>query len=197
MIGKDILKSEAELLLNAAKTEPVSTFKGMEYYTYEDAARLNQAILRKGPEFFPEVSERETVNGGLGYTSSRRWNVAINPATFFDNRFRKIVIPGQPAVKATKENKGTKEIPERIKYEVVTDSRAIQEQSSGRVYTNNILSYIVEKTKKGLAVESSVVSDTEFVNEFKQRMSDADMRSVLEALTATAGEISEPQPLGL
>ncbi len=185
MIGKDILKTEAESLLNAAKTEPVATFNEMEYYTYEDAAKLNQAVLRKGVEYFPEMAERETTNGGLGYTSSRRWNVAINPATFFDNRYRKIEIAG-------KKKEDTK-----VKYEVVVDSRAIQEQSSGRVYSNNIPTYIVEKTEEGLLIESSIVSDTEFINDFKFRMSDNDMRSVLEALSDLSVPATEAQSLGL
>ena len=197
MIGKDVLKADAVALLSASKTEPAATFNGMEYYTYADAAKLNQAILRKGVEYFPEMTEREMTNGGLGYTSSRRWNVAINPATFFDNRYRKIVIPGQPEVKATKANEGQKEIPERVKYEVVIDRRAIQEQSSGRVYSNNIPTYIVEKVGDELSIEASIVSDTEFINHFKQRMSDADMRSVLEVLSNRSGDATEPQSLGL
>lgn len=197
MIGKDILKSEAEALLNAARTEPVTTVNGMEVYTFEDAANLNKAILRKGPEQFPEVSERETINDGLGYTSSRRWNVAINPASYFDNRYRKILIAGQPEIKATKTNEGQKAIPDRVKYEVVIDKRAIQEQSSGRVYSNNIQTYVVEKVKGKLKIETNVVSDTEFINEFKHRMSDNDMKSVLDAINNISAQAAEPQALGL
>ncbi|GCF92492.1 hypothetical protein NRIC_03830 [Enterococcus florum] len=193
MSEMDILRQKAEKLMKVAEVKPVAEVNGQEVFSYEDAAKLNRALLEERIQEV-EVGERETVNGGLGYTSSRRRNVAINPASYFDNRFRTIEMTEKEEVEGAK---GKKAATAGVKYEIVLDTRAIQEQASGRVYAHNIPTYIIEPTKKGLKVESSIVSDTEFINEFKHRMSDKDMMNVRKAIDSVSVEVAQPTVLGL
>lgn len=72
-------------------------------------------------------------------------------------------------------------------YLIVTDYRAIKEQSSGQIYASSVQALVIKnKGKKGeeeMYLESiRNVSDTEFINDFTGELSNISMAKVFEAI---------------
>lgn len=166
-----------ESIMQEADVKPISNVNGRSVYTFADAVKVNnkeraEEILEGKVDF----GNRVTREGGLCYARTQCHAVAINPDNYFLNRYRKI----------KKDEKTTI-------YEVVTDYRAIKEQSTGRVYTNNIVVEIVENSKTGLKyMGKKTISDQEFINSFKSSLSHEALAKIANViLTAQKGQ-TEP-----
>lgn len=158
-----------EQIISQTEAEPVATINGKNVYDFENAQKVNKRRLaeEKISGKHVELGEREVTDGGMHYTHSKADTVAINPENYFLNRARKV----------KKSNGNTA-------YEIVTDYRAIKEQSTGRIYTNNITAYVIGMHGRGITlIETTKISDKDFVNDFKQSLSHADMARVIEAIS--------------
>lgn len=154
-------------ILDETEATPISTVNGMKVYDFHDTVKVTNRELAveklQGKEV--DFGERETRENGLAFTHTKCNAVAINPENYFINRYRKL-------------KEKTKTI-----YEVVTDYRAIKEQNSGRVYTNNIIVHRIALTSDKLEyIGKKIISDSEFINEFKGKLN-------VEAMEKIAGVI--------
>lgn len=156
-------------LEEAAKVKPVTTIGGNPVYTFQDALKLNVAEIKAGKMGYKETDLviRELNPSGDTYPCTKKKNAAIDPTTYFDNRYRKTKTK-QPGKASSM-------------YEIVTDWRAIQDQSTGRIYTDNVPVSVVQvsKDQEGNIVfkfeGKRVVSSDEFVKDFKRRLDVASM----------------------
>lgn len=113
-----------------------------------------------------DVANRELQPDGIHYKRSRATHLAIDPTKHFNNRFCKL-------------GEGH--------YSVVVDTRAIGEQDSGQVYTNNIVAYEVkkpeDKRKKGLEhVATKNIGADVFINEYRSRFDVNSIKKVLDCI---------------
>lgn len=144
---------------------PVATIDGVQVYTFDDAQKLNARELTEskitGQKV--ELGERKLTADGMGYTSSMAKNVAVDPGQFYDNRIH--------------------QVDDTI--EVVTDYRAIQEQPSGRVYTNNVPVYVLVKDGKQWKIETTkTINADDFVRDFKEKLNNDSMKTVKSLIEA-------------
>ena len=154
-----------EIIKNGEAT-PIGKVNGRNVYTFSDAVRVNNK--ERAEEIYEgkvDFGNREVREGGLCYTRTQCHTVAVNPDNYYLNRYRK-------------KKEGTKMI-----YEVVSDYRAIKEQSTGRVYTNNIVVDMVENSKDGLKyIGRKNISDTEFINEFKNNLNNESFQKIASVI---------------
>lgn len=154
-----------EIIKNGEAT-PIANVNGRNVYTFSDAVRVNNK--ERAEEIYEgkvDFGNREVREGGLCYTRTQCHTVAVNPDNYYLNRYRK-------------KKEETKTI-----YEVVSDYRAIKEQSTGRVYTNNIVVDMVENSKDGLKyVGRKNISDTEFINEFKNNLNNESFQKIASVI---------------
>lgn len=154
-----------EIIKNGEAT-PIAKVNGRNVYTFSDAVRVNNK--ERAEEIYEgkvDFGNREVREGGLCYTRTQCHTVAVNPDNYYLNRYRK-------------KKEGTKMI-----YEVVSDYRAIKEQSTGRVYTNNIVVDMVENSKDGLKyIGRKNISDTEFINEFKNNLNNVSFQKIASVI---------------
>lgn len=154
-----------EIIRNGEAT-PIASVNGRNVYTFSDAVRVNNK--ERAEEIYEgkvDFGNREVREGGLCYTRTQCHTVAVNPDNYYLNRYRK-------------KKEGAKTI-----YEVVSDYRAIKEQSTGRVYTNNIVVDMVENSKDGLKyVGRKNISDTEFINEFKNNLNNESFQKIASVI---------------
>ena len=154
-----------EIIKNGEAT-PIAKVNGRNVYTFSDAVRVNNK--ERAEEIYEgkvDFGNREVREGGLCYTRTQCHTVAVNPDNYYLNRYRK-------------KKEGTKMI-----YEVVSDYRAIKEQSTGRVYTNNIVVDMVENSKDGLKyIGRKNISDTEFINEFKNNLNNESFQKIASVI---------------
>lgn len=145
-----------ENIISQGDVKPIANVNGRNVYTFADAVKVNNK--ERAEEVYEgkvDFGNRQTREGGLCYARTQTHSVAVNPDNYYLNRYRKRKIDDKTTL-----------------YEVVTDYRAIKEQSSGRVYTNNIVVELVENSKEGLKyVGKKNISDLEFINEFKRELS--------------------------
>lgn len=98
-------------------------------------------------------------------TSSVTTRVAYNPDVYFDNRYRKV----------------------KDAIQVITDHRALTEQQTGRIYASQIpAAVLVRKDGKLVYERTALVSDKEFLDSFKQKLSNKAMAEVMSALAEQA-----------
>lgn len=152
-----------QLLQEANGRKPVATINGRDLYTVEDAQKRNEAELIEAKAGHPvqNLGDRQ-MNANGTYSHGLYKNVVI-PEGFFSNRYRKV---GK-------------------KYEVVTDYRAIQEQATGKVYTDNIVVHVIIAGKNGgVELETTrIVSSSEFVREFKKKLDTESMKKIYEVIS--------------
>lgn len=171
-------QSMMHILSEANEVEPLMTVNGTDVHTFQDAQKLNKADLveRKAEGKPVELGERKISSDGITYSRSNVRHAAVDPSVFFDNRYRKIV--EEVPEKADDPDGKKKEI---IRYEVVTDYRAIKEQGTGQVYTNNVIVLVIAKKGKDLVVEETkTIGADEFVNGFKGKLDAKSMIKILE-----------------
>lgn len=173
----------SNIIGDAKAASPImKTANGVPVYDTNDYTAMSKARLMErramGRKTNPEAGTRQMTPDGLGYTSSRARAVAIDPNTYFVNR---VVIETEDFPSPTKSE------PERIvslkRYCVVTDYRAIKEQDSGNVYTNNIVVHVIGKVnprsnKLSLLSTKSIGVD-DFVNKYREQLSHSDMKTIL------------------
>lgn len=148
-----------EMLEAAENIRPMAKKNGKNVVTFEEAAILSNA---EGIEPTPDTGIRHYNSDG-SIASIRTKNVAINPNSYFANRYK---VKGKPG---------------NQKMYVVVDWRAIQEQQRGNVYLKNIPCYVfVRDEMKQLQIEKiEMVSDTEFVSDFTNILDNASMAELV------------------
>lgn len=91
---------------------------------------------------------------------------SINPNVYYDNRYK---VSGKTLY-------------------VVTDTRAIDDQKSGRIYLKNIPAYKIKrdaKTNKLTLDERVLISDEEFIADFTHRLNNESMLEIHELIKNT------------
>lgn len=164
------------ILAEADTAEVIEEVNGVPLMTAADALKMNNAdtVERQALGKRPEVGNREPARDGIGYARSRVKRAIVNPETHYDNRYRKV----------------------GDSYEVVTDYRAVQEQSSGQVYTNNIIAYVVTKSGKGVKIDSvKTISPDEFINDFKGKLDVASMIAINKAVSTMGTKAAKPDSI--
>lgn len=154
-------------ILNETESKPIAQVNGRNVYDFEGAVKVSNRELaeEKLQGKKEDFGQRVVRENGLAYTSTKCSAVAINPENYYLNRYKK-------------SKKGSQTV-----YEVVTDYRAIKEQSSGRVYTNNIVVELVGKAKDGLEyLGKKIISDTEFINEYKSKLNTEAMEQIAKVI---------------
>lgn len=171
------------VLDGAAEVKPLTVINGKEVLTFEDTQKLNKAELmaEKAGGKPVEVGERNVNPDGMTYASSNVKHAAIDPATYFANRYRKV--------------KGK----DSVKYEVVTDYRAVKEQAAGKVYTDNVIVHVIAKDAKGnlVAEPNKTISADDFVRNFKNMLDAESMIKILDVLQAVDSAGMEADKLEL
>lgn len=163
-----------DILNEADGVKPIAVIGGKKVYSFADANILNQAdILEEraaGRQI--DLGEREVRPDGL-YSRSHVKRAAMDPNVLFENRYRK----------SGNAKSGTE-------YEIVTDYRAIKEQATGQVYTNNVVVYVVSKSGDVASVkEIKTISAEEFINGFKRKLDYSSMIKVQGAISSLDGGI--------
>lgn len=176
-----------ELLSEAEDAKAIATIDGKDVMDFQSIQKVNRAELAIGED--EDLGDRNVNPDGLTYASSKVKRTAIDPDVYFANRYKRIV--------ETEEIPGKKELDpptvlEKIKYQVVTDYRAIQEQASGALYKANIVAYVVEKNTKGQLeiTGQELVSEFDFVNNFGRKLKNEDMKKIASAIKQT-GDTAE------
>ena len=152
------------VLSDAKSVEPIALAGDREVYTFADAVKIAEAQLmaEKVMGKTVDLGERQMNPDGATYASGQYKNVAVDPSTFFVNRYRKAGVG------------------KKVTYEVVTDYRAIKEQATGTVYTNNVVVHVIGNGEDGLTIEGrKTVSPEEFVKDFRGTLGIESMRKIL------------------
>lgn len=168
-----------EQIISQSEAKPVANVDGRNVYTFTDAVKVNNK--QKAEEVIEgkmDFGQRETRDNGLCYKRTEARALAFNPENFYINRYKKV---------KTKD---------KIVYEVVTDYRAIKEQSTGSIYTSNVVVDIVGTTKEGglTYIGQKQISDVDFVNDYKSMLNQESMKKVAEAILK--GKESTPSGQG-
>ena len=148
-------------LKRAENIHPLYEQNGVKVVSYEDQRAAAQAEIMEGVDL-----GNRTVNADGTIARSRTKYAAINPDHLYMNRYKKI---------------GTKLV-------VVTDYRAIKEQSRGRVYLRQIPAYVIGRdSDRNLVLEKVItVSDTEFIGEYTRQLSPDAMKQIAPLLQQEA-----------
>lgn len=171
-------KQLKQILDEAEDVKPIArTTEGVEVLTFQDVQKVNRAELVADEPL--DLGERK-VNPDGTYARSNTSRVAIDPDTFYENRYKRVV--EQIEVPTKKEGEEPKLV-DKVKYFIVTDYRAIQEQKTGMIYTNNVLAFIVEKEKNKLVITGQEhISEREFVNDFTGRLQNSEMAKIIGSI---------------
>lgn len=147
-----------EVLEKAENVKPIAEKNGRKIVTFEDSVALANA---EGFEPTPDTGIRK-YNPDGSLAGIRTATAAINPNSFFANRYK---VMGKPGAK---------------KMGVVIDWRAIQEQQTGRVYLKTIPSYIFARDEQNnLFIEKiEKVSDSEFMSDYTNTLDNASMAKI-------------------
>ncbi len=160
-----------EEILQQTKAEPIARINGIDVFDFTEGQKMNKLHLaeEKLTGKSDELGEREVSSDGMHFSNSKTRVKVINPERYFSNRFR------------VKKN-GNKKV-----LEMVTDYRAIEEQQSGRIYTNVINSYLIGKEGNDMkVVGQDKVSDKVFCNEFTSTLSVQDAVKIFQLIDAQA-----------
>ena len=158
-----------ELYQAVDNVKPLAEKDGEVWVTFSDAAVLNSYNADE-----PNTG-MQTRNPDGTLASTGKTVHAVNPDYFFMNRYKV---------------KGKKMI--LVSGHTSDGYRCIKEQSSGRVFLKTIPAYIIVRDADGkLALEKqTVISDTEFISEFTNKLDNKSMAEVLPLITVTGGDIS-------
>jgi len=155
-----------ETLQEAKSIEPIAVKNGVKIVSFADAATLaNADFINKEAQ-----TGMRTYNPDGTLARSRKSFVAINEDSYFSNRYK---------VKSKK-------------MYVVTDYRAIKEQSTGKCYIKNIPCYVFYRDENGkLAIEKvQTISDSEFVSDFVNTLDKSAMRELLPLIATFGHEVT-------
>ena len=157
-----------DVLKEAESVQPIDTINGMKIVPFEHVPALAQAALVNNEDL-----GGRTMNLNGTVARSRCLFAAVNVDNLYINRY--------------KVNKG--------KLYVITDYRAIKDQSSGRVYAKQIPAYVfVRKDGEMVLEKMDIVSDTEFVSDYTNRLSNEAMQKLMPLLV-NSGDIKTADDL--
>ena len=163
-----------ELYQKVDQVKPLAEKDGEVWVTFDDAATLNSYNADE-PNTGMQTRNRDGSLASTGKTVH-----AVNPDYFFMNRYKV---------------KGKKLI---IVSGHTTDGyRCIKEQSSGRVFLKTIPAYVIARDSDGkLFLEKQIViSDTEFISEFTNKLDNKSMAEILPLITASADMSADSMPI--
>lgn len=170
MSKKERLKSLYEAV---DKVKPLAEKDGQVWVDFNDAATLNSYNADE-----PRTG-MQTRNADGSLASTGKTVHAVNPDYFFANRYK---------VKGAKGNQ---------KLIVVSGHtpdgyRCIKEQASGRLFIKNVPAYIIYRDADGkLALEKqTMISDTEFISDFTNKLDNKSMAEILPLITAVGNEVN-------
>lgn len=160
-----------EEILQQTKAVPIAKINGIDVYDFSEGQKKNKLLLaeEKLAGKSDELGEREVSADGMHFSNSKTRVKVINPERYFSNRFRVV----------KKANKSV--------IEFVNDYRAIENQSSGRIYTNVINTYLIGKEKDEVKlIGQDKVSDKVFCSDFTNTLSVADAMKIYEIIDEQA-----------
>lgn len=158
-----------ELYEKVDNVRPLAEKNGEVFVTFEDAAVLNSYNADE-----PDTGlQTRNPDGSLARTGKRVH--AVNPDYFFMNRYKV---------------KGKKLI--LVSGHTTDGYRCIKEQASGRVFLKSIPAYIISRDSDGnLNLEKqTVISDTEFISEFTNKLDNKSMAEILPLITSNGSEMT-------
>lgn len=167
------IKEMADLYRKAEAVEPYAEKDGQKFVNFEDASVLNSVNAQE-----PRTG-MQTRNPDGSLASTGKTVHAVNPDYFFANRYK------------VKGAKGNQKLIVVSGY--TTDGyRCIKEQASGRLFIKNVPAYIIYRDADGkLALEKqTMISDTEFISEFANKLDNKSMAEILPLITAVGGEVN-------
>ena len=158
-----------ELYQAVDNVKPFAERDGEVWVSFADAAVLNSYNADE-----PNTG-MQTRNADGTLASTGKTVHAVNPDYFFMNRYKV---------------KGKKMI--LVSGHTTDGYRCIKEQSSGRVFLKTIPAYIIARDSDGkLYLEKqTVISDTEFISEFTNKLDNKSMAEILPLITVVSGDIS-------
>ena len=158
-----------ELYQKVDAVKPFAEKDGEVWVSFEDAAVLNSYNADE-----PNTG-MQTRNADGTLASTGKTVHAVNPDYFFANRYKV---------------KGKKMI--IVSGHTSDGYRCIKEQSSGRVFLKTIPAYIIARDADGklFLEKQTVISDTEFISEFTNKLDNKSMAEVLPLITAVGGDMS-------
>lgn len=158
-----------ELYQKVDEIRPFAEKDGEVWVSFEDAATLNSYNADE-----PNTG-MQTRNADGTLASTGKTVHAVNPDYFFANRYKV---------------KGKKMI--LVSGHTSDGYRCIKEQSSGRVFLKTIPAYVIARDAEGklFLEKQTVISDTEFISEFTNKLDNKSMAEVLPLITVVSGDMS-------
>lgn len=161
--------------------QPIAEQNGRKLYSIDDAKLVGHVKQTEEQVYGKtDVGDREYDPARGTYRSSHTPNLAINPEVYFINRFRTV-----------EDEEGD------LSLEVVTDYRAIKEQGSGQVYTDNVRVFVIDRDDKDKlqVVGIRLINADEFVREFKKELDHPSMTQILTAVKKSQTKVTEKESL--
>ena len=163
-----------ELYQKVDEVRPLAEKDGEVWVDFQSAAVLNSYNADE-----PNTGmQTRNQDGSLASTGKRVH--AVNPDYFFMNRYKV---------------KGKKMI--LVSGHTSDGYRCIKEQNSGRVFLKSIPAYIIARNSDGeLYLEKqTVISDTEFISEFTNKLDNKSMAEVLPLITMGKDMSADTMPI--
>ena len=169
-MGKRELK---ELYEKVDNVRPFAEKDGKVWVDFEDAATLNSYNADE-----PRTG-MQTRNADGSLASTGKTVHAVNPDYFFANRYK---------VKGAKGNQKLIVVSGHT-----TDGyRCIKEQASGRLFIKNVPAYVFyrdSETKELVLEKQTMISDTEFISDFTNKLDNKSMAEVLPLITTSGNDV--------
>lgn len=153
--------------------KPEYVRNGKPVYTlrnYADMTDLDADVLLNGGQF--NLAEKvPTFGRGGNLLRTPRTSYAVNVEIAFDNRVK---------IEKHTDAKGK----ESDVYVFVVDQRALMDQSSGHIYANFVVGYIIGPDAKGKPEVKGTkhIKEDEFVNDYDQTFDPSSMEEVMELI---------------
>lgn len=168
------VKELAELYDRVKEVKPLAEKDGQVFVDFDDAAALNSYNAQE-----PKTG-LQTRNPDGSLASTGKSVHAVNPNYFFANRYK---------VKGKKMYVVSGHTPDGY--------RCIKEQASGRVFLKSIPAYVIARDSDGklFLEKQTIVSDSEFVSEFTNKLDNKSMAEVLPLIVAGKDMSADSMPI--
>lgn len=168
------VKELAELYDRVKEVKPLAEKDGQVFVDFDDAAALNSYNAQE-----PKTG-LQTRNPDGSLASTGKSVHAVNPNYFFANRYK---------VKGKKMYVVSGHTPDGY--------RCIKEQASGRVFLKSIPAYVIARDADGklFLEKQTIVSDSEFVSEFTNKLDNKSMAEVLPLIVAGKDMSADSMPI--
>lgn len=165
---------------------------GTKIYTFADAVDLVTADeltakMMGGKE--PDMGQRELSIGRGTYARTQKKYTAVDPSVYFNNRYKRVEV----------EDGKTK----YTVFQVVTDFRALQTQSSGKAYRDQITTYDIKAARaangqiKLELLGTKLVHSDDFCRNFIQKLDEDAMRRILPLIDSVATQVVNSDKLSV